>query len=87
MIKQPFYGLFLCGINKRYADVGTACVGIEGINTVIRLDKKYWSTRTENQRLATIMHELLHIMLYHVSDYKYWKSSCKDPDTLNIALD
>ena len=37
MIKQPFYGLFLCGINKRYADVGTACVGIEGINTVIRL--------------------------------------------------
>ena len=87
MIKQPFYGLFLCGINKRYGDVGTACVGIEGINTVIQIDKNYWKSRTENQRLATLMHEVLHIMLYHVSDYSYWRSFCLDPHTLNIALD
>lgn len=87
MYYQPFYALFLCGINKRFANVGTACVSAEGINTVIQLDPEYWKSRTPDQKKATIMHEVLHIMLYHISDFKYWKAVCPDPEILNIAMD
>ena len=87
MIKQPFYGLFLCGINKRFAKVGTACVGLEGINTVLRIDPEYWKGLNDNRRMATIMHETGHIMFYHVSDYKYWCGVCPDHTILNIAMD
>ena len=34
MFKEPFYGLFLIGLNKEISNaVGTACVAKDGINT------------------------------------------------------
>ena len=43
MFKEPFYGLFLIGLNKEISDaVGTACVAKDGINTKLVISPKFW---------------------------------------------
>ena len=42
MIKEPFYGLFLMGLNKYFDDtIETACVRRSGINVEIAINKQY----------------------------------------------
>ena len=42
LIKSPFYGLFLLGLNKYFGDkCETACVCRNGINTEICVNEKF----------------------------------------------
>ena len=42
IIKEPFYGLFLLGLNKRFDNtIDTAAVAIEGINPVLLINKDF----------------------------------------------
>ena len=43
MFKEPFYGLFLIGLNKEISNaVGTACVAKDGINTKLIIFKRFF---------------------------------------------
>ena len=43
MFREPFYGLFLIGLNKELSDsVSTACVAKDGINTKLVISPKFF---------------------------------------------
>ena len=59
LIKEPFYGLFLLNINKRFSEkIETAAVGIEGINPVLYINKGFWAGLNETMQLAVLKHEV-----------------------------
>lgn len=67
LIKEPFYGLFLLGLNKSYSTIcETACVCCNGINTELHVNKEFWETLTDEEQIACIKHELGHILFKHV---------------------
>ena len=42
LIKEPFYGLFLLGLNKQFDNsIPTACVHLKGINLEILVNEEY----------------------------------------------
>lgn len=71
MIDAPYYGLFLCGLNKYFSDhVPTAGVCLEGINYQLLINKDYWNKITSvDQRASLLQHELLHICLFHLEHH------------------
>ena len=84
MFKEPFYGLFLIGLNKEISDaVETACVAKDGINTKLVISPKFWETISDNVKVAVLKHELLHIAFKHLSMY----DSYDDKTMLNVAAD
>ena len=49
MFKEPFYGLFLIGLNKEINDaVSTACVARDGINTKLVISPTFWESIGSN---------------------------------------
>lgn len=59
LVKEPFYGLFLLGLNKIETDkVKTAAVGRQGINHVLYINKDFWGKLTDDEQYAIIKHEL-----------------------------
>ena len=86
MLSEPFYGLFLCGINKRFTEkIPTAAVGLEGINYCLMLNKDFWYGLKEDYRYAILKHELLHLCFFHISDL--YKKASDNHMILNIAMD
>lgn len=86
MLSEPFYGLFLCGINKKFTEkIPTAAVGLEGINHCLMINKDFWYGLKEDYRYAILKHELMHLCFFHISDL-YSKSS-ENHMILNIAMD
>lgn len=84
MFKEPFYGLFLIGLNKEINDnVATACVAKDGINTKLVISPKFWETISDNCKIAVLKHELLHIAFKHLQMFDEYE----DKTLLNIAAD
>ena len=84
MFKEPFYGLFLIGLNKKLnKSIGTACVCKENINTSLMINPDFWSKQDEQTKVAILKHELLHIAFHHLSQL----DSYGDKELLNIAAD
>lgn len=83
MLIEPFYGLFLIALNKEFAPVKTACVGMKNLNFYLKIDPDFWNTLSHTQRLGLIKHELLHIAFFHLTDFKH----LKEQDIANIAMD
>lgn len=83
MFQEPFYGLFLIQLNKKIADIPTACVSKRGINFDLTIGEKFWNSRNENQRIGLLKHELLHIVFFHLLDW----AEFHDKALLNIAMD
>lgn len=82
LIKNPFYGLFLIGINRYYGDITkTACVCKRGLNIEICINKSFWETLSDEEQEGVLLHEVLHIVFKHIFIEK--------PDSLkwNIACD
>lgn len=84
LIKEPFYGLFLMGINKRFSNsIETACVEKNGINVELLINQNYWNSLSEPIQINVLLHETLHIVFKHVlmwDDYP-------DKDRFGIAVD
>lgn len=87
LIKQPFYGLFLLNINKRYSDkISTAAVGIEGINPILLINKDFWKGLSEEMQLNILIHEVSHLMFGHLTEaWTYLRR--ENAELLNYATD
>lgn len=84
MLAEPFYGLFLIMLNKKFDDaIGTAGVSRNGINYQLTIAPKFWETLNMNQCKGLLKHELLHIGFGHVTDFDHLSNQ----DIANLAMD
>jgi predicted metal-dependent peptidase len=84
MLREPYYGLFLIGLNKTYRDdIPTAGVSKNGINTQLAINPKFFEGLNEKHRIGLMKHELLHIALGHL----FIRDNYADKKLFNIAAD
>ena len=84
LIKEPFYGLFLLGLNKYYGTVcPTACVLRNGINTELCVNKEFWDSLDDDTQLGVLKHELGHILFKHL----FMAESFDNMEIFNYASD
>ena len=81
---EPFYGLFLIGINKQYSDrIPTAGVSKHGIGMQLTINPDFYINLSEDHRYGLIKHELLHIAFGHL----LLRDLYADHKLFNIAAD
>jgi predicted metal-dependent peptidase len=84
MLKEPFYGYLLIGLNKELSSrVDTACVAKDGINVKLVVNDEYYGKQDDKTKVAILKHELLHIAFQHLSIFDQFD----DKQLLNIAAD
>lgn len=67
IFKEPFYGLFLIGINKQFSDnIPTAGVSKHGIGMQLTINPEFYKELKEDHRFGLLKHELLHIAFGHL---------------------
>ena len=67
ILDEPFYGLFLIGINKQFSDrIPTAGVSKHGIGMQLTVNPEFYINLSEDHRSGLIKHELLHIAFGHL---------------------
>lgn len=83
--KEPFYGLFAIGLNKRVNNnvVKTAGVMKRTINYELAINSDFWESLEKNHRVGLLKHELLHIALGHL----FMANDFPDKTLFNIAAD
>ena len=70
MLKEPFYGLVLIGLNKELdKNIPTACVTPDNINIKLKVNPEFWSTLDDRTKLGVLKHELLHICFFHLTNW------------------
>ena len=81
---EPFYGLFLIGINKTYSEqIPTAGVSKHGIGMQLTINPEFYNGLSEDHRYGLIKHELLHIAFGHL----LLRDLYSDHKLFNIAAD
>ena len=87
IIKEPFYGLFVMGLNKRFdSNIDTAAVAIDGINPILLINRDFWYGLNEEERESIIKHECGHILLQHLTgNWKYLRD--ENHKLLNVSMD
>lgn len=85
MIKRPFYGIFLSALHKSWSDkIETACIVFNKNQTMsLLINESFWLSLNEDQRIALLEHEVLHVCHYHNVLYKDYS----DRRLFNIAAD
>lgn len=84
LIKYPFYGYFTLGLKKYFTkSVKTAGVCLNGINCELAISPKFWNKLTKNEKVAVMIHEIMHIAHNHVITHRDYK----DKKLFNIAAD
>lgn len=75
-IKDPFYGLFLLALNKKYSelDCETSCIRQKGINFEIVVNPIYWKGLNDQQQLALLKHNIIHLCFKHIWMYKQFSN-------------
>jgi predicted metal-dependent peptidase len=83
MFAEPFYGIYLLSLNKRWEKVGTACVGRNNVNYDLKIDPDFWNNLVQDHKLGLLKHELLHIAFCHLTDFNF----LTDKKVANMAMD
>lgn len=84
LIREPFYGIFALGLNKKFStEIDTAAVCLNGINTELLINKNWFDTLDEDTAIGVIQHELSHILFGHLTIDEYYE----DHELLNYATD
>ena len=84
MFKEPFYGLFLIGINKKYRDdLPTAGVSKNGMGVQLAINPAFFDGLTDKQQIGLLKHEILHIGFGHL----LIRDKYDDQKLFNIAAD
>jgi predicted metal-dependent peptidase len=84
MLKEPFYGLFLIGLNKELDEnIQTACVTPDKINIKLKVNPNFWNTLDDKTKLGILKHELLHICFFHLINWDRFENK----KVYNIAAD
>tara|TARA_R100001015_G_C4631670_1_gene194392 strand:+ start:2313 stop:3473 length:1161 start_codon:yes stop_codon:yes gene_type:complete len=67
ILKEPFYGLFLIGLNKTFRkDIPTAGVSKHGIGVQLAVNPEFFDNLNDLHRIGLLKHELLHISFGHL---------------------
>ena len=86
MLREPFYGLFLIGLNKKWDErVPTAGVGLNKINMQLLINTDFWNSLEPRQHMGLLKHELLHIAFNHLTSFSHLMKV--NPEIANIAMD
>ena len=84
MLKEPFYGLFLIGLNKELSKgIQTACIAKDGINLKLVVNPEYFEKQDTNTKVAILKHEMLHVAFQHLNMF----DDFSDKKLLNVAAD
>ena len=84
MLKEPFYGLFLIGLNKLWSKrVPTAGVCKHNINFQLMINEEFWESLSPEHHIGLLKHELLHIAFFHLTIH----NDFADPKLANVAMD
>jgi predicted metal-dependent peptidase len=84
MLKEPFYGLFLIMLNKKWtSSIATAGVSKNGINFQLSINPDFWESLSDDHRIGILKHELMHITLFHLG----LREMLNDHIIFNIAAD
>jgi predicted metal-dependent peptidase len=84
MLKEPFYGLFLIGLNKELdKNIPTACVTPDNINVKLKVNPDFWGTLDDKTKLGVLKHELLHICFFHLLNWERFENK----KVYNMAAD
>lgn len=85
LIKDPFYGLFLLGMNRHFGNkCSTACVYRDGINISMCINEDFWnSLESDDMRQSILLHEVGHILNKHFFMQEYFG----DHKHFNVASD
>ena len=84
MLKEPFYGLFLIGLNKIWSKrVPTAGVSKHNINFQLAINEEFWETLSPEHHIGLLKHELLHIAFFHLTMH----NDFADKKLANVAMD
>ena len=84
MFKEPFYGLFLIGINKKYRDdLPTAGVSKNGMGVQLAINPAFFDGLTDKQQMGLLKHEILHVGFGHL----LIRDKYDDQKLFNIAAD
>lgn len=71
-VREPFYGTLMLNLNKEIVgpdhDVKTAAVGPKGLGLTLYINEEFWCKLSDNEQLAILKHEIMHIAFYHLSD-------------------
>ena len=84
IFKEPFYGLFLVGLNKVYNEsIATAGVSKHNIGVQLTINPEFVKNLSLNHTMGLLKHELLHISLGHLT----MRDMFDDKKLFNIAAD
>jgi predicted metal-dependent peptidase len=82
---NPFYGSVLLSLQKEInnAKTKTACVGLHDITYKLIVNSDFFDTLTDKQKQGLLIHELGHIINFHLTEYNH----LHDADIANQAMD
>lgn len=88
IIENPFYGLYLIGLNKKFTkEVDYAAVSLNGINLELLINPDQWKQVNDNFKYFLLLHELGHLLFFHIQDILVWRAKHPNHELLNIAMD
>ena len=81
---EPFYGLFLIGVNKKYTtNIPTAGVSKNNIGVQLTINPEFYNDLSQDHRFGLIKHEILHLAFGHL----LLRDKYSDHKLFNIAAD
>ena len=84
ILDEPYYGLFLIGLNKQIRkDIPTAGVSKNGIGVQLSINPGFFTNLNEKQRIGLLKHELLHVSFGHIT----MRDRFSNHKLFNIAAD
>jgi predicted metal-dependent peptidase len=84
ILREPFYGLFLIGLNKKIRkDVPTAGVSKNGIGIQLSINPDFFMKLSDEHQIGLLKHELLHVSFGHLM----MRDSYPNKKLFNIAAD
>ena len=84
ILEEPFYGLFLIGLNKVFrTDLPTAGVSPKGIGVQLAVNPEFFMNLPDKHQIGLLKHELLHVSFGHMT----MKDRFKNHKLFNIAAD
>jgi predicted metal-dependent peptidase len=86
LLKEPFYGLFISGLNKHVnSKIPTAGVRVNKLNFDLIINPDYFLGLDEFQKQGLLQHETLHICFFHLLDFNHLIN--EDKNAANVAFD
>lgn len=84
ILTEPFYGLFLIGLNKVFRkDIPTAGVSPKGIGVQLSVNPEFFMNLPDKHQIGLLKHELLHVSFGHMT----MKDRFENFKLFNIAAD